>query len=311
MVHARVQEILVLGDAIAAQEVAGSAHFIGPEELANFAHSDVLRVLRRDVPGVYLQDEEGYGLRPNIGIRGSGLDERAPASRCWKIGLWIVRFINRMVHKFFQKKDYDLALESFLQSFISLALKALLFVLVITQLGVKSSSLVAIVGAAGLAIGLALQGSLANFAGGVLILIFKPFKVGDFISAQGVEGTVKEITIFTTKLNTFGNQVAILPNGQLSNNNIINYNTESTRRDKIDVGIGYGSNIKQAKEILLQICAEKSNILKEPAPEVYVGELADSSVNLTLRFWAQERRFLECPFLCHRRNQAPFRRGRH
>ncbi len=133
------------------------------------------------------------------------------ATLIFVVGLWIVRFINRMVHKFFQKKDYDLALESFLQSFISLALKALLFVLVITQLGVKSSSLVAIVGAAGLAIGLALQGSLANFAGGVLILIFKPFKVGDFISAQGVDGTVKEITIFTTKLNTFGNQVAILP----------------------------------------------------------------------------------------------------
>ncbi len=212
------------------------------------------------------------------------------------VGLWVVRFINRMVHRFFQKKDYDLALESFLQSFISLALKALLFVLVITQLGVKSSSLVAIVGAAGLAVGLALQGSLANFAGGVLILIFKPFKIGDFISAQGVDGTVKEITIFTTKLNTFGNQVAILPNGQLSNNNIINYNSESTRRDKIDVGIGYGSNIKEAKDILLQICTEKSNILKEPAPEVYVGELADSSVNLTLRFWAKNEDFWNAHF---------------
>jgi small conductance mechanosensitive channel len=218
------------------------------------------------------------------------------ATLIFVIGLWVVRFINRMVHRFFQKKDYDLALESFLQSFISLALKALLFVLVITQLGVKSSSLVAIVGAAGLAVGLALQGSLANFAGGVLILIFKPFKVGDFISAQGVEGTVKEITIFTTKLNTFGNQVAILPNGQLSNNNIINYNTESTRRDKIDVGIGYGSNIKQAKEILLQICAERESILKEPVPEVFVGELADSSVNLTLRFWAKNEDFWKAHF---------------
>jgi small conductance mechanosensitive channel len=218
------------------------------------------------------------------------------ATLIFVVGLWVVRFINRMVHRFFQKKDYDLALESFLQSFISLALKALLFVLVITQLGVKSSSLVAIVGAAGLAVGLALQGSLANFAGGVLILIFKPFKVGDFISAQGVDGTVKEITIFTTKLNTFGNQVAILPNGQLSNNNIINYNSESTRRDKIEVGIGYGSNIKLAKEILLQICAERDNILKEPVPEVYVGALADSSVNLTLRFWAKNEDFWKAHF---------------
>lgn len=212
------------------------------------------------------------------------------------VGWWIVKFINRMVHRFFQKKDYDLALETFLQSFISIALKLLLFVLVITQLGVKSSSLVALVGAAGLAVGLALQGSLSNFAGGVLILIFKPFRVGDFISAQGVDGTVKEITIFTTKLNTFGNQVAILPNGQLSNNNIINFNAENTRRDKIDVGIGYSSNIKKAKEILLEICADHEGVLKDPAPVVFVGELGDSSVNLTLRFWAKNEDFWNAHF---------------
>lgn len=212
------------------------------------------------------------------------------------VGLWVIGFINKMVRRFFVKKDYDETLESFLQSFISITLKALLFVLVITQLGVKTSSLVAIVGAAGLAIGLALQGSLANFAGGVLILIFKPFKVGDWISAQGVDGAVKEISIFNTKLSTFGNQIAIIPNGQLSNGNIINYNMENTRRDKIDVGIGYGSNIKEAKEILLKICEENSNINTEPAPEVYVGELADSSVNLTLRFWANNDVFWPAHF---------------
>lgn len=212
------------------------------------------------------------------------------------VGLWVIRFINRIVHRFFQKKEYDEALESFLQSFINIALKLLLFVLIITQLGVKSSSLVAIVGAAGLAVGLALQGSLANFAGGVLILLFKPFKVGDFISAQGVDGTVKEITIFTTKLNTFGNQVAIIPNGQLSNNSIINFSAEETRRDKIEVGIGYGSNIKKAKDILLEICGGYETILKDPKPEVYVGELADSSVNLTLRFWAKNEHFWAAHF---------------
>jgi small conductance mechanosensitive channel len=222
------------------------------------------------------------------------------------VGYWIVKIINRLVHKFFQKKDYDLALESFLQSFISIALKLLLFVLVITQLGVKSSSLVALVGAAGLAVGLALQGSLANFAGGVLILIFKPFRVGDFISAQGVEGTVKEITIFTTKLNTFGNQVAILPNGQLSNNSIINFNAEDTRRDKIDIGIGYGSNIKKAKEILLDICASQEGIIKDPAPAVFVGALADSSVNLTLRFWAKNEDFWAAHFFVMEETKARF-----
>ena len=222
------------------------------------------------------------------------------------VGYWIVKIINRLVHKFFQKKDYDLALESFLQSFINIALKLLLFVLVITQLGVKSSSLVALVGAAGLAVGLALQGSLSNFAGGVLILVFKPFKVGDFISAQGVDGTVKEITIFTTKLNTFGNQVAILPNGQLSNNNIINYNAEDTRRDKIDIGIGYGSNIKKAKEILLDICTSHEGIMKEPAPAVFVGALADSSVNLTLRFWAKNEDFWAAHFFVMEETKARF-----
>ncbi|WP_435624689.1 mechanosensitive ion channel family protein [Flagellimonas sp.] len=202
------------------------------------------------------------------------------------VGWWMVRFINKMVAKFFDKKDYEPTLESFIQSFINISLKVLLFVVVVTQLGVKSSSLVAMIGAAGLAIGLALQGSLANFAGGVLILIFKPFKVGDWISAQGLDGSVKQITIFSTKLNTFGNQIAIIPNGQLSNGSIVNYNGEPNRRENYKVGISYSSNIKTAKDILLAICEEDERILKDPAPEVYVDSLGDSSVNLTLRFWA-------------------------
>ena len=212
------------------------------------------------------------------------------------IGLWVVRFINRLVHRFFEKKDYDLTLESFLASFINISLKGVLFVLVITQLGVKSSSLVAIVGAAGLAVGLALQGSLANFAGGVLILIFKPFKVGDFIEAQGVSGTVNDISIFTTKINTFGNQAAIIPNGHLSNHTIVNYNTEETRRDNITVGISYNANIKTAKDILLQICEDHPGILKEPAPSVFVANLADSAVELSFRFWTKNEDFWEAHF---------------
>lgn len=212
------------------------------------------------------------------------------------VGLYVIRFLNKMLRKFFQSKDYDLALETFLQSFISIALKIVLFVLIITQLGVQSSSLIAIIGAAGLAIGLALQGSLSNFAGGVLILLFKPFKVGDFISAQGVDGSVKEITIFYTKLTTFGNQLAIIPNGKLSNDNVINYNAQSARRDNVKVGIGYGSNIKKAKDILLQICADYENIAIEPIPEVYVDGLGDSSVTLTLRFWADTSVFWPAHF---------------
>jgi|SRR5690606_8934125 len=207
------------------------------------------------------------------------------------VGLWVIRLLNRMVKSFFDRKDYDQALETFLASFIGITLKFLLFVLVVTQLGVKTSSLVALVGAAGLAVGLALQGSLANFAGGVLILLFKPFKVGDYIEAQGVDGTVKEITIFNTMLSTFGNQIVIVPNGQLSNGNIINYNTEELRRDTFNVDIGYGSDIKQAKDILLEICAEDPDINKEPAPEVFVEELGKSSVVLTLRYWAYNKVF--------------------
>lgn len=222
------------------------------------------------------------------------------------VGLWVVKFLNRMVRKFFEKKDYDPTLETFLQSFISITLKIVLFVLVVTQLGVKTSSLVAMLGAAGLAIGLALQGSLANFAGGVLILLFKPFKVGDFITAQGVDGTVKEISIFNTKLTTFGNQIAIIPNGQLSNGNVINYNAEPIRRDNYTVGIGYGSNIKTAKEILLKICADNELILKEPAPEVYVGSLGDSSVNLSLRFWAKNENFWPAKFYVHEESKLRF-----
>ena len=212
------------------------------------------------------------------------------------VGRWIIKFINRLVRKFFQNRDYDETLESFLQSFISISLKVVLAVLVVTQLGVKTSSLVAMIGAAGLAIGLALQGSLANFAGGVLILLFKPFKVGDWISAQGIDGAVKEISIFNTKLNTFGNQVAVIPNGQLANGNIINYNAEPIRRENYVVGIGYNSNIKIAKDILLDICAQDERILKEPAPEVYVDSLGDSSVNLTLRFWANNEVFWPARF---------------
>jgi len=212
------------------------------------------------------------------------------------VGFWFIKFINRLTRKFFENKDYDPTLESFLMHLISVGLKVILFVAVVTQLGVESSSLLAVLGSAGLAIGLALQGSLANFAGGILILLFKPFRVGDFISAQGIDGTVKEITIFTTKVNTFGNQLAIIPNGQLSNNNIINFSAEETRRDKIDVGISYGSNIKKAKDILLEICSEQAIILKEPEPQVFVGELADNSVNLTLRFWAKNDDFWTAHF---------------
>ncbi len=209
------------------------------------------------------------------------------------VGIWVIKVVNRVVKKFFDKKDYDVTLENFIASLINWGLKILLFVLVVTQLGVESASLVTILGASALAVGLALQGSLANFAGGVLILLLKPFKVGDFISAQGIDGTVKEISIFNTKLNTFGNQLAILPNGKLSNDNIINYSAEGVRRENITFGIGYDDDIKKAKDILISLVMEQEQVFKteDKMPMVAVAELGDSSVNITLRYWAENGDF--------------------
>ncbi|OAB80584.1 mechanosensitive ion channel family protein [Cochleicola gelatinilyticus] len=209
------------------------------------------------------------------------------------IGFWLIKMINRVVNKFFKKKEYDVTLEKFIASLISWALNIILFVLVITQLGVESASLVAIIGAAGLAIGLALQGSLANFAGGVLILLLKPFKVGHFISAQGVDGTVKEISIFNTKINTFGNQEAVIPNGKLSNDKIINYTVEGVRRENLIFGISYDDDVRKAKDILLNLVMEQETVLKIEGkmPMIVLAELGDSSVNLSLRYWASNDDF--------------------
>ena len=224
----------------------------------------------------------------------------------WLVGSWIIRKVTKTSRKVFQKSKYDKSLQKFLLNLLGWGLKIILIIMILGTLGVETTSFAAVLAAAGLAIGLALQGSLANFAGGVLILIFKPFKVGDWISAQGVDGSVKEITIFSTKLNTFGNQVAIIPNGQLSNGNVVNYNAEPTRRDNYTVGIGYSSNIKVAKDILLKICSDNSAVLKDPAPEVYVGALGDSSVNLSLRYWAKNEDFWAAKFYIHEESKLRF-----
>ncbi len=210
------------------------------------------------------------------------------------VGLWIINMIVGYIRRYFDKAEYDETLENFIVSLTNYTLKILLFVVVITKLGVETTSLVAIIGAAGLAIGLALQGSLSNFAGGVLIIALKPFKVGDFIEAQGVSGTVKETTLFYTKLKTFGNQLAVIPNGQLTNDNIINYTVEGIRKDAITIGISYDSDIKVAKDVLMNLMNERKEIFEDPAPQVVVTELADSAVNLSIRFWATNDDFWDC-----------------
>ena len=226
------------------------------------------------------------------------------------VGWWVIKLINIGVAKFFEKKDYDRTLETFLEDFINNGLKVLLFVMVITQVGVETSSLIAMLGAAGLALGLALQGSLSNFAGGILILIFKPFKVGDFISAQGSEGTVKQITVFNTKLVTFGNQEVIIPNGNLSNDKITNYSSEGVRRENLVIGISYDSSIQKAKDLILELCAADENIMTEEGKEamVVVTELADSSVNLSVRYWTTTDTFWPTKFKMIENVKAAFDR---
>ncbi len=214
------------------------------------------------------------------------------------LGWWFIKLIVKLAKKVFLARDLDTSLQKFLVDLIGAILKIILFITVVAQLGIQTSSFVAIIGAAGLAIGFALQGSLANFAGGVLILLFKPFKVGHFIKAQGVEGTVKEISIISTKLLTFGNQLAVLPNGKLSNETIVNYTEEGKRRENLIISIGYDSDIKKAKNILLELLLEQNLILsgEGQAPVIGVNELAESAINLTVRYWTKNEDFLNVKF---------------
>jgi len=216
------------------------------------------------------------------------------------IGSWIIRLIKRMIDKGFEKRQMDISLRRFLSNLISWILNILLFIVVVTQLGVQTSAFVAIIGAAGLAIGLALQGSLSNFAGGILILLLKPFRVGDYISSSAnVSGTVNEIDIFNTKLTTPQNQQVVVPNGVLSNSSITNFTQLGTRRTWFDIGVAYNSDLKQAKEILLDVAQKNEFAFKEPAPQVVVTELGDSAINLSVRvstsnenFWTMQEQLI-------------------
>ena len=201
------------------------------------------------------------------------------------IGLFAINMIVRLTKRVMKKRGIDATLQKFLGNLLGWTLKILLFVVVASKLGVETTSFAAVIGAAGLAIGLALQGSLSNFAGGVLIMIFKPFKIGDLIEAQGITGVVKEIQIFTTQLNTPGNKLAIIPNGSLSNGNILNYTAEGTLRIDHVIGVSYDADIKQTKEVLMDVLTSHPKVLNEPAPTINVSELGDSSVNFAVRPW--------------------------
>ena len=201
----------------------------------------------------------------------------------WIVGSFIIKKINSVLEKAMLKKSYEPSLQKFLKNLVSWILKILLIVVILGNLGVETTSFAAILAAAGLAIGMALQGSLANFAGGVLIMIFKPFKIGDLIEAQGELGVVKEIEIFTTKIISPQNKLVIIPNGILSNGNITNYSAEGVLTIFHTIGVSYDADIKKTKEVLMAVLTSQEKVLKEPAPSVNVSELADSSVNFAVR----------------------------
>ncbi|MFV8356040.1 mechanosensitive ion channel family protein [Flavobacterium sp. XS1P32] len=202
------------------------------------------------------------------------------------IGLYAIRLINRFIRKLMTKRNLDPTLTKFLADILLWVLKVLLFVTFISKLGIETSSFVAILGAMGLAVGLSLQGSLSNFAGGMLIILFKPFKVNDTIEGQGVIGTVSEIQIFVTKLIAANNQTIFVPNGALSNGNIINYSLQKIRRADLTIAISYDADIKKVKEIITAILKNNPKVLQTPSAEVSVKNLTDNAIQIAVRPWA-------------------------
>ena len=203
------------------------------------------------------------------------------------IGSWIVRGIVGGINKGMNKGGVDPSLRPFLLGLISMLLKAMLIISVLGMLGIEMTSFVAILGAAGLAVGLALSGTLQNFAGGVMILLFKPFGVGDFIDAQGFMGTVSEIQIFNTILKTPDNKTIIIPNGGLSTSSMTNFSSEKNRRVDWTICIAYGDDVDTARQVISKLCTADSRILKDPEVFIAVSELADSSVNFAVRAWVK------------------------
>lgn len=203
------------------------------------------------------------------------------------IGLLVVKLLSKEFNKLMIKSNLDDSLRPFFISLVATLLKVMLAISIMGMLGIEMTSFIAILASAGLAVGLALSGTLQNFAGGVMILIFKPFKVGDFIEAQGHSGTVKEIQIFVTILNSSDNVTTIIPNGGLSNNSVVNFSTRSTRRVDWTVGVAYGESIDKVRKVIRKLIDDDSRILDDPASFIKVAELGESSVNFTVRAWVK------------------------
>lgn len=208
------------------------------------------------------------------------------------VGIWLIKLLKRLLHRIFERRGVDSSVQSFLDKTIGIILKILLILTVVGKLGIQTTSFVAILGAAGLAVGLALQGSLSNFAGGILILIFRPFKVGDFISSSvGAEGTVTSIDIFHTHLRTQQNQTFVIPNGAMSNSNIKNFSWYKFRKTGIDIKVPYDADLTTIKEMIMDIVTKHPNALTEPAPSVTVNNIDANGINLYIEVSSNNENF--------------------
>jgi small conductance mechanosensitive channel len=201
------------------------------------------------------------------------------------VGRWVAKFLRNIARRLMEKREVDPTIVSFTIGLTYIALMAFIILASLGQLGIQTTSFIAIIGAAGLAIGLALQGSLANFAAGFLMIIFKPFKVGDYIEGAGTAGTVEEIQVFTTQLKTPDNKTIIIPNAKLTADNIVNISAKPTRRVDFTFGVGYTDDIDEVRQVIVDVLGEDKRILRDPPPTIGVLELADSSVNFAVRPW--------------------------
>lgn len=222
------------------------------------------------------------------------------------VGRFVIRMINKLVRRILTKRDFDPSVKTFVGSLVNVTLMILLIISVVGALGVQTTSFAALLASAGVAIGMALSGNLSNFAGGLIILLFKPYKVGDYIESQGVGGTVKEIQIFHTILVTPDNRNIFIPNGSLSSGVVVNTSNETTRRVDWTFGVEYGSDYDRVKEVILSVLAKDNRIFNDPAPFIELSQLADSSVNVVVRVWVKSSDYWSVYFAMNREIYATF-----
>ena len=258
--------------------MASEAEAVTEETTAAMDVTEVIPTSIEDVNQIWLQSQElvtAWGLKVVAAIA------------IFIIGRWVAKAVRGGVRRMMTKGDVDPIVIGFVSSITYIALLAFVVIAALGQLGIQTTSFIAILGAAGLAVGLALQGSLANFAAGFLMIIFRPFKVGDFIEGAGVAGVVEAIHIFTTTLKTGDNKLIIIPNAKLSGDNITNYSAQETRRVDMTVGVAYDADLSVVRDVLNDIISKEERALKDPAPLVAVAELADNSVNFVVRVWTK------------------------